>query len=600
VKIKLPKKIKRSRVYQRDITERTLGFSGNTLIVLPTGGGKTFIATEIAKRAGRVLFLAPKVNLLEQTFESFAQLQPQKIHANAKYDEQQNIFISTLQTISRNPDIIENLKIDMIIIDEVHFGHSGKMQEVIKNTHKGKFTGLSATPYDIEGKLIEGYGNVIDEYDIDYMIKHKYLTPVEIISPIKVNLKNIQTTAGDYNIKQLDFKMSNPKMITAVVESSYSYLVDKKKTLVFAVSIIHAEKLAVLYRKVFKRDGIKKKIAVLHSNIDKTKRIRILNNFKNKDIDILISVDMIKEGMDAPQVDSEVIARPTKSQNLYKQIVGRGMRLYPSKKVCFIIDCGNVVETLGMPMSPIVEREKLENKKRKQEKKNCSICNKPRNRVLINENGMFYKVCAYCGGEKELFSNSNVHQCSFCGYAHTLKTHEKSYKFSIFGIGLKCAKCQKITELSFFKHDNYFDDQIKNAIATFIFLHMNILSRDCFLQAIDNSVNRKRQSFLKMLFVTNNIDALSLYKFVLASSKSIMNNCLQNTTQQECRDYFTREISLKYGNLDSLRESILMELKYYEKHKTFLQNKDYAKATAWYLEDFKEYLFDANSRLQLY
>lgn len=593
-------KPKRARKYQKDIENRVLQSNKNSLVVLPTGGGKTFIASEIAKRAGRVLFLAPKVNLLEQTLKSFTHLQPQKIHTNSKYDEKQNIFVSTLQTISRNPHIIEELKIDMIIIDEVHFGHSGKMQEVIKDVHKGIFVGLSATPYDIEGRLLKGYENIIDEYDIEYMVNHKYLTPVEIISPLSINLKDIQITAGDYNTKQLDFKMSNLKMITAVVENSYSYLTNMKKTLVFAVSIIHAEKLATMYKKVFKRDGIKKKIAVLHSGIDKNKRERVLNNFKNKDIDILVSVNMITEGMDAPQVDSEVIARPTKSQNLYKQIVGRGMRPHPSKKICFVIDCGNVVENLGMPMSPVIEREKLENRKRKREKKFCSYCKKPRKRALLCEDGIFYKVCAHCGEEREEFKDDSVHQCASCGYAHTLKTHDKSYKFSGFGVGLSCSKCKKITELSFFKYDNYFEDELKNAVATYILSNMNVLSQECFLKAVENAVNKKRQGFLKTLFIANDVSVLSLYEFVLSSSRSLVNSCLQNITIKEGREFFTKEVASIYGNLDYYRESILMELRYYEKYKMPLAGKDYVKATSWYLEEYKNDLSDANSRLQIF
>lgn len=591
---------KRARKYQKDIIERILSANKNSLVVLPTGGGKTFIASEMGKKAGRVLFLAPKVNLLEQTMESFAHLQPQKIHASSEYDEKKKIFVSTLQTISRNPHIIEELEIDMVIIDEVHFGHSGKMQEVIRNAHKGIFVGLSATPYDIEGRLLEGYGNVIDKYDIEYMVKKKYLTPVEIISPLSIDLSDIKIQAGDYNEKQLDAKMSNVKMITAVIENSYKHLIDKKKTLVFAVSILHAEKLATMYKKVFKRDNIKKKIAVLHSGIDKKKRERVLNNFKHRDIDILVSVNMITEGMDAPQVDSEVIARPTKSQNLYKQIIGRGMRLHPSKKSCFIIDCGNVVENLGMPMSPIVEREKIEKEKKARERKRCSSCNKPRKRILISENGIFYKVCSYCGNEKEEFSDTTVHKCSSCGYAHTLKTHEKNYRFTEFGIGLACSKCKNVTELSFFKNEDYFEDELKNAVTTYILSKINILSEECFLKAVENSIDKKRQIFLRIIFGAREITPQYLKEMLETHSKAINNKCLQSVPVEEGRKYFVKELKSKYVNIDAYRESILMELKYYEKYKKYLTGNGYIHATSWYMESFESVLKDSNSRLQLF
>ena len=181
--------------------------------MLPTGGGKTVIAKFIAKKsAKRILFLAPRIELLDQTIEEFEELSPQIIHGTSKYDEAQRIFVSTLQTISQRSELLDILKIDLIIIDEIHYGASGKMQELIRERHKGCFIGLSATPYDINGVLLSGFDKVIDNYDIAFMVKNNYLCDVEAIAPLTLDLKSVSITAGDYNLKELDFKMMSNEL----------------------------------------------------------------------------------------------------------------------------------------------------------------------------------------------------------------------------------------------------------------------------------------------------------------------------------------------------------------------------------------------------
>jgi len=103
-----------------------------------------------------------------------------------------------------------------------------------------------------------------------------------------------------------------------------------------------------------------------------------------------------------------------------------------------------------------------------------------------------------------------------------------------------------------------------------------------------------------MLFVARDNNVLSLYEAVLSSSKSLTNNCLQDVTIKEGREYFTKEIASVYRNLDCYRESILMELRYYEKFKMPLVGKDYIEATSWYLQEYKDELSVTNSRLQIY
>ena len=146
------------RPYQTDIIERASSAGGNVLIEAPTGSGKSVMAASIIKHetdnGGICLIVAPKITLLDQLAETFTDLEPQIIHGKKDYDSGHNVFVSTLQTAHKR-----NLGFEpsVILIDEIHFGFSGKMIEQLLKDFHGKLIGLSATPYDKQGKPLQGF-----------------------------------------------------------------------------------------------------------------------------------------------------------------------------------------------------------------------------------------------------------------------------------------------------------------------------------------------------------------------------------------------------------------------------------------------------------
>ncbi len=145
------------RPYQEDIVNTIANTDDNVLLEAPTGAGKTLMAHSIAKdelsKGGKVMFVAPRKSLLEQTITAFADLSPQVIHGNKKYNTDHNVFISTTQTSSRRVDKLPD-GLTLIIIDEVHLGYSGKDIKRLLKDYSGRVVALSATPYDKNGKLL--------------------------------------------------------------------------------------------------------------------------------------------------------------------------------------------------------------------------------------------------------------------------------------------------------------------------------------------------------------------------------------------------------------------------------------------------------------
>jgi superfamily II DNA or RNA helicase len=415
------------REYQENIIHKTIQMDKATLIQLPTGGGKTYIATEIIKKLSsdiftnfnQILFIAPKIILMEQTLEAFEKelrelylkkewLKPKRIHGKDN-DTKTRVLVSTIHTASRR----EKLKPDIIIIDEIHYGFNGKMyNQLIKNNPNSRIIGLSATPYDQNGKKLKGF-TYIDDYDIKYLMNNNYLVQkLRQYELVKQDLSKIKIIAGDYEKRQLSKFVCNNTKILEIVEVTKDFINNSKKTIVFAVDIEHAELLTQAYINI----GFKAR--ALHSKLkkdDDNEPVEIkdeIKAFENGHTKVLVSVLMLTTGFDVKDTDCAVIARPTKSQNLYKQMVGRILRKADNKNEAILLDCGNIIENLGMPLDPIKE---VEDAKYDTTIK-CKNC-KSKNYKLTNKNNELHWLCLDCGYSKKVDSGS--YKCEHCSEIHS-------------------------------------------------------------------------------------------------------------------------------------------------------------------------------------
>ena len=359
------------RPYQSDIIDRSNEAKGSVLIEAPTGAGKSVMASHIARyeidQGGTVLIVAPKITLLEQLADTFKDLSPQIIHGAKDYDNSHSVFVSTLQTAHKR-DL--GFTPTMILIDEVHYGFSGKMIEQLLKDFTGKLIGLSATPYDKKGRPLKGFNLHINDYDLRYMIDKGYLVPPISYAPVKVDLSNIRTTAGDYNQQDLDAKFNNIESVMQVVDATKAMIQERKQALIFCITIKHAEAMADAYNDA----GVTAR--AIHSQLSKDEQAEIMQAFKCGDIKLLSNPDMLTTGFDHPPTDTVILARATKSQNLYKQMVGRALRLHVNKHDAVLLDCAGVINDLGLPTEPIREKQKKAEIEAKQ--KRCGECESKR------------------------------------------------------------------------------------------------------------------------------------------------------------------------------------------------------------------------------
>lgn len=438
--------------FQKDIVNKVLENTESTLIQLPTGGGKTIISKEIViglinKKNKKILFIVPKNILMEQTLKTFEGLKPQKVHGSNKFDKNHDISVSTLQTAPNR-----DLNPDVIIIDEVHFGYEKKMlNDIMANNPKARIIGLSATPYDSNGYLLKGFDVILNQYDMEYMIKNKYLVPLRSFILVKPDLSNVSIIAGDYELSQLSEAVSKYPIIMEIVKESKSFIEKSIKTIVFAVDINHAE----LLKTAFQNEGFTTE--ALHSKSEEEDKT-VIKRFEKGYIKILVSVLKLTTGFNVPETDLAIIARPTKSQNLYKQMVGRVLRTVDlkktgiNKKYATLLDCGNVIKNLGKPLASIVPKDELE---RKVQKLLCKKCNSENIKLKKSkEKEVLYWECLDCG-EKRNLENRNLYQCENCNKKYSYDNGD--FELINSSLYLNC-ECGYETEISIATGDEEFKE----------------------------------------------------------------------------------------------------------------------------------------------
>ena len=351
------------RSYQQEAVDNTIRFFQRkrepAVIVLPTGAGKSLVIAELAKIAkGRVLVLAHVKELVEQNYHKYISYQLEAGIFSASLgqkDSKQKAIFGSIQSVARAPDDFFQ-EFSLLIIDECHRVSeegSTQYQEVIQKLKERSpnlcILGLTATPYrlglgwiyeysqagEIKSEQKRFFKQCVFELPLSFMIKNKFLTP-----PVKVD---IPVTCYDfseltdknrmYTQSEVEELLKNQKRLTPLIVNNIVDITERfhrQGVMIFSATVKHAEEILS-----YLPTG-EARLVLGDTEIDE--RNTIVEDFKNKKFKYLVNVSVLTTGFDAPHVDVIAILRPTESNGLYQQIVGRGLRLGPEKTDCFILD----------------------------------------------------------------------------------------------------------------------------------------------------------------------------------------------------------------------------------------------------------------------
>ena len=322
------------RPYQQEAFEKVLaewdGGVKKTLLVLPTGTGKTIVFSKIAeecvRRGKRVLIMAHRGELLEQAADKIykstgLQCSVEKAEQTC-LGEWYRIIVGSVQTLmhERRLNKFKQDYFDVIVIDEAHHCVSDSYQRVLQYFNNSFILGVTATPDRADLKNLGSYfDSLAFEYTMPQAIKSGYLVPIKALTvPPKIDISMVGISAGDFKVGEIGTALD--PYLYQIADEMVKYCMDRK-TIVFLPLIATSQKfMGILNERGF---------VAAEVNGSSEDRAEILQDFEDGKYNVLCNSMLLTEGYDCPAVDCIIVLRPTKSRPLYAQMVGRGTRLSP-------------------------------------------------------------------------------------------------------------------------------------------------------------------------------------------------------------------------------------------------------------------------------
>lgn len=301
------------------------------LIVIPTGTGKSQIVIEDLKQLAKdnkvkkVLIMVPSIQIKEDWQKRVAIF-------NGKLD----IEIKYYNTVFLEKNLLPKDYYDYIVFDEAHHAQAANCKKTLQYFTPKYLIGLTATPERLDKrKLDEIFGQYETKLTLREAIEKGVISNIRCYRLISnIDLSEVRYNGKDYNYADLEKTLVIDSRNELIVKTIKKYFAPQKdfykQGIVFCVNIQHCKKL----EKMLNDAGIKAK-AVYGSNRENDV---IFESYKNKEIQFLLSCQVISEGWDCPQTEIVVMARPTLSKVLYLQQIGRGVRNYPGKECLYVID----------------------------------------------------------------------------------------------------------------------------------------------------------------------------------------------------------------------------------------------------------------------
>jgi len=344
------------RDYQQKTLDKVIEFIGSDgkelIIKLYTGLGKTFLmprmAVDLNKKGYNVLVLSDimqLINQLEKHFEDMS-MSVSKITADDRTNKVSPITLASEQTLVRRLTMLNKLDNIVILYDEAHKRRFGsRFKKIMRYFKPIKLIGFSATPFDMKGvKLFDNTYEPISYLEAE---NKKYLTPVNYFVHKKVKELDFDSiepnNMADYTASDIEQLYSNDSFKNWFTDFIGSLNLNNRQTLVFASNIKMAEKIANTI------GLIEPSIGIVHSKQKQKLNEEIIASFKEGSTKVLVSVTSLTTGFDAPNVDTIINIRPTKSIPLFHQIIGRGSRIHNSKDSVEFYDLTNTLLTYGFP-----------------------------------------------------------------------------------------------------------------------------------------------------------------------------------------------------------------------------------------------------------
>lgn len=329
-----------------------------SMVVLPTGCGKTMTGLALAKAMGaRTLWIAHREELIRQPIKALKMVWPEVRAGVMKAERNEwarDFVFASVQTAWR-ANRLKNLKeFDLVVVDEAHHAAAKSYKLILE--HVGCFTpggppllGLTATPERSDVlRLDDVFEKIVYQFQLRQAVESGYLVGVQMVQrKLDVDLDKVGTSRGDFKDNELAAALLEAGIVDAVADAVHTHAKDRK-TIIFTVSVKQASMISDRLRSMgYASDWIS-------GETPGELRRRKLQQLADGKITHMVNCMVLTEGFDDPAVNCIIMARPTKSKSLYIQCVGRGLRIAPNKDNCLLVDLVGMTERHTLIQAPVI------------------------------------------------------------------------------------------------------------------------------------------------------------------------------------------------------------------------------------------------------
>ena len=318
------------------------------LLVCPTGAGKTVMFSAITASAvdrGRhVLILVHRRELIRQASEKLTSAGvAHGVIAAGVTGAAHPVQVASVQTLARRLPVID-WQPDLIVIDEAHHAVAGTWQTILEHWPDAYRLGVTATPVRKDGRgLCSMFDHLVNGPSVASLTNHGYLCSARIYAPPPAaDLSGLHVRAGDFRPEEITERLDRPT-VTGDAIDHYQRLCNQKRAIAFCCSTKHAASVTA----AFNQRGVP--AATLLGETPTDQRDQLVRQFAAGTIHVLVTVDVVSEGFDCPSAEAAILLRPTQSEGLYLQQVGRVLRPSPGKPHALILDHVGNVHRHGFP-----------------------------------------------------------------------------------------------------------------------------------------------------------------------------------------------------------------------------------------------------------
>ena len=334
----------------------------NTIVVAPTGAGKTIMLSALVgkrfKVGNKVLVLQHRDELVRQNKTKFSRVNPDittSIVDGSEKDWSGSTIFSMVQTLSRENNLSHINHFDLVVVDESHHAVADTYMRIINKVKEAndsvEIVGFTATPNRGDKKgLKKVFTNCSHQIEISTLIREGFLVPPKtfvIDVGVQKDLANVRKTVTDFDMSEVE-KIMNKRAINEKIVAEWQDKAETRKTVVFCSTINHAQDVC----DEFRRANIRAEIVT--GDTPSEERKQILKDLEHGDVQVVVNVAVLTEGFDAPPISCIVLTRPCSYKSTMVQMIGRGLRTvsqeeYPGliKKDCIVLDFGTSVLTHG-------------------------------------------------------------------------------------------------------------------------------------------------------------------------------------------------------------------------------------------------------------